>query len=134
MPSTAARLHPIWELEPSLFPSEQTGVHMVKLLPAKRSHRIRTAAKSPDENVISRADRLAKRDRTLAARYYYWTEVKRVRFDDVEKRLADCEFFLDARTVTKILAEQEAYLNQLYRTRPSMKELAATHQGFDFTP
>ena len=38
-----------------------------------------------DATIATPQDRLAKRNRTIAARYYYWTEIKRRRFDDVMK-------------------------------------------------
>lgn len=33
------------------------------------------------------------RDQALLRRYYYWTEIKRLRFDDVYQILSEREFF-----------------------------------------
>ena len=40
------------------------------------------------------AELVALRDAALVRRYYYWTEVKRLRFDDVFKKLSTEEFFI----------------------------------------
>ena len=42
---------------------------------------------------ISRAERISKRNRVIVARWYYWTECRRMRTDDAIRRLCD-EFFL----------------------------------------
>ena len=34
------------------------------------------------------------RDEALCRRYYYWTEIQRLRFDDALRRLSECEFFI----------------------------------------
>ena len=63
---------------------------------AQRETKIRRRAftlPSGDTTITTPQDRLAKRNRTIAARYYYWTEIKRRRFDDVMKILSDYEFF-----------------------------------------
>ena len=49
---------------------------------AGNRRRTRTVASS-DAAITSRRDRLEKRNRIMTARYYYWTEIKRRRFDDV---------------------------------------------------
>ena len=41
--------------------------------------RTRSLARRGDGNITSRADRIAKRNRILTARYYYWTELERSR-------------------------------------------------------
>ena len=48
------------------------------------------------------------RNRKIAQRYYYWTEVKRLRFDDAVKELAENEFFLSEFTVWQILKKTSA--------------------------
>ena len=51
-----------------------------------------------------RNDRLLKkRDALVASRYYYWTEVQRLRFDDAIKQLSENEFFLSESRIIQIL-------------------------------
>ena len=61
---------------------------------AGNRRRTRTVASS-DAAITSRRDRLEKRNRIMTARYYYWTEIKRRRFDDVLRILSDNEFFVE---------------------------------------
>ena len=46
---------------------------------------------------------IEKRNAKIAARYYYWTEVQRLRSDDAIKQLSEEEFFLSEATILKIL-------------------------------
>lgn len=48
-------------------------------------------------------DLIAKRDEMLCRRYYYWTEVQRLRFDDALKILSEQEFFLSEERILSIL-------------------------------
>lgn len=66
-----------------------------------------------DVTVSGRRDRLAKRNRTMVARYYYWTEIRRRRFDDVLKILSDYEFFVDERTINNALLEHDSLYKEL---------------------
>lgn len=43
------------------------------------------------------------RDRKIYERYYYWTEIKRIRFDDALHILSTEEFFLSESRVMQIL-------------------------------
>lgn len=72
--------------------------HCPTIEKAGNRRRTRSLPRSGDGNITSRADRIAKRNRLLTARYYYWTELERRRFDDVLKILADNEFFVEDRT------------------------------------
>lgn len=45
------------------------------------------------------------RDQRMFERYYYWTEVKRLRFDDAVKKLSKEEFFLSESRVLQILRD-----------------------------
>ena len=60
--------------------------------------------------------RLARRDRALASRFWYWSEVRRRRHDDVLGVLGDCEFFLDVQTVSRILVRESGYISELSRS------------------
>lgn len=54
-------------------------------------------SKGRDKSLIS------ARDRKLFERYYYWTEVKRLRFDDALKKLSSEEFFISEGRVMQII-------------------------------
>lgn len=43
------------------------------------------------------------RDKKLFERYYYWSEVQRLRFDDTIRKLAFDEFFLSEATTLRII-------------------------------
>ena len=46
---------------------------------------------------------IAKRNQKICARYYYWTEVQRLRSDDAIRQLSEEEFFLSEATILRIL-------------------------------
>ena len=43
------------------------------------------------------------RDEALCRRYYYWTEVQRLRFDDALKLLSEREFFISEERIMSII-------------------------------
>ena len=46
---------------------------------------------------------MERRDAQIVSRYYYWTEVQRLRFDDAVRRLSENEFFLSESRIIQIL-------------------------------
>ncbi|MCI7614778.1 MAG: hypothetical protein MSS61_05435 [Bacteroidales bacterium] len=46
---------------------------------------------------------LSLRDRKLYERYYYWTEVRRLRFDDALRILSEREFFISEGRIIYII-------------------------------
>lgn len=54
-------------------------------------------AKGRDKNLIE------LRDEALCRRYYYWTEVQRLRFDDALKLLSEREFFISEERIMSII-------------------------------
>ncbi|MGM9774476.1 MAG: transposase [Candidatus Egerieousia sp.] len=46
---------------------------------------------------------ISKRNVALASRFYYWTEVKRLRFDDAIRQLSENEFFISESRIIKII-------------------------------
>ena len=48
-------------------------------------------------------DLITKRDEFLVRRYYYWTEVRRLRFDDALKVLSNQEFFISEDRILSII-------------------------------
>lgn len=52
---------------------------------------------------------LEKRNKKIAARYYYWTEIQRLRSDDAIRQLSEEEFFISEATVLQILRRQQRF-------------------------
>lgn len=50
-------------------------------------------------------DLISRRDEALIRRYYYWTELQRLRFDDTLKILSEKEFFISEERVMAIIRE-----------------------------
>lgn len=75
-----------------------------------------------DKNKSSRQERVHKRNREIIARYYYWTEVRRRRFDDVMWILTD-EFYVEERTISNALLDFSDYLDELYKDKKDIREL-----------
>ena len=48
-------------------------------------------------------DLIKRRDEALCRRYYYWTEVQRLRFDDALKVLSKEEFFISEERILAII-------------------------------
>jgi len=46
---------------------------------------------------------IQQRDESLCRRYYYWTEVKRLRFDDALKILSEQEFFISEERILAVI-------------------------------
>ena len=66
----------------------------------------------------ARSERLFKRNRVLVARYFYWTDIRRRRYDDVIRILEEDEFFVEYQTISRILNAYDAYYNYLKGTLP----------------
>jgi hypothetical protein len=48
---------------------------------------------------------IRKRDKKLCNRYYFWTEVKRLRFDDALRLLSNEEFFISEERILAIIRQ-----------------------------
>lgn len=98
----------------------------------ERNNKIRRRTRS---NVgydgLSRADRITRRNRVLVARWYYWTECRRLRSDDALLCLCD-EFFIEARTVTNAILDGDAYFRELLDNKTTKKDLKGVHSGFNW--
>lgn len=101
--------------------------------PLRNRSRYRTSAQECDSSITSRADHLNARNRVLTARYYYWTELQRRRFDDVLRILADREFFVEERTITNALLAQDEFLRELCAAKTTRKQLRKMFPGFDWS-
>lgn len=47
------------------------------------------------------------RDEALCRRYYYWTEVQRLRFDDALRILSEREFFISEERIMTIIRKNQ---------------------------
>jgi hypothetical protein len=64
---------------------------------------------------------IEKRNAKIAARYYYWTEVMRLRSDDAIHQLSEEEFFLSEATVLQILRRCQRYGEEEIRKMVHLK-------------
>ena len=69
-----------------------------------------------------RNDRLiAKRNKKICARYYFWTEEQRLRSDDAIHQLSEEEFFLSEATILSILQKAERLSKEELRKNSSFQ-------------
>ena len=113
--------------------NSQELFHCPTIEKAGNPRRTRSLARSGDGNITSRRERIAKRNRILTARYYYWTELERRRFDDVLKILADNEFFVEDRTISNALVAEDEFYNTLIRQRTTKRQLRRMFPGWDWS-
>lgn len=77
-----------------------------------------------------RSNELIKlRDECLIARYYYLSEIKRVRFDDVTAKLS-CAFFLSVSRIMAIISANPTTFDNMKGT--TQKQLAKRWPDFDW--
>ncbi len=81
---------------------------------------------------MTKTDFVCVRNRVLIARYWYYTECKRIRFDDVLSRLSKHEFFISERTIMNILRENDSYYNMLLQKNPGRKYLTSEYPGWSW--
>lgn len=48
---------------------------------------------------------IERRNKKIVQRYYYWTEIRRLRFDDAVKKLSEEEFFLSENVIWHIIKQ-----------------------------
>lgn len=76
------------------------------------------------EGTPGRSDRLlAQRDKTLAARYFFYMRHKRVSYIKACEELSS-EFFISVVQVQKVLKHNAELLQQLRTSQPDIKSLA----------
>lgn len=80
-----------------------------------------------------RRERLDRRDRAAVARYYYWTEIKRRRFDDVLQMISDNEFFVEERTISNALLNNEDLLQRMMSEGWTAQRLRSEYPGWDWS-
>lgn len=72
------------------------------------------------------------RNKALIARFYYWTEIQRRRFDDVIEILEHNEFFLTSTQITRIIRADDKYYDQLFKSKISLDDLEKEFPAFQF--
>ena len=86
---------------------EQLILFSVPKLEKTQRRRIARTAPTSGECVLSRRDRLSRRNRLIVARYYYCT-------------------------VSNILLEEDAYYRELINNEITRRQLRRTYPGFDW--
>jgi len=82
----------------------------------------------PTSGKTSRQEHVRRRNLEMIARYYYWTEIRRRRFDDVIRILSE-EFHVEDRTISNALLDLGDYLNGLYRDKRDVKDFRKEYPG-----
>ena len=62
---------------------------------------------------------IKRRDEALCRRYYYWTEVQRLRFDDALKVLSKEEFFISEERILAIIRRKCKELDDIAISIPA---------------
>ena len=76
-----------------------------------------------------------KRDEALCRRYYYWTVVQRLRFDDALKVLSEKEFFISEDRIMAIIRRKGSELKDIaVRPVPKVKKPKLTAQMLSLFP
>lgn len=63
--------------------------------------------------IKTREKRLNRRNSVMVARFFYWTEIRRRRYDDVVCILENNEFFVEYQTISRILSSFDSYYSYL---------------------
>ena len=64
---------------------------------------------------------IAKRNKKICARYYFWTEEQRLRSDDAIRQLSEEEFFLSEATILSILQKAQSMAKEELRSQAEFK-------------
>ena len=76
---------------------------------------------------------IIKRDRALVARYYFWTEIKRRRYDDTLAILQNQEFFISERRIENVIRESGEYLDRLLLKKAPVNDLRREYPSFNWS-
>lgn len=98
----------------------------------KKQYRKRFSAyiKAVQPPQIKRNDLLKLRDNAVIARYYYYTEIKRLRHDDALTIIAEEEFFKGLRTIENVLLRNDQYFCEVLKNSPSIQQLKKQYPTF----
>lgn len=75
---------------------------------------------------------IQQRNRALIWRYFFYSEVKRLRYDDIITELSR-DFFISEHTVLARLVEYSESIQNLITERPSLAKIEAENARFDIT-
>jgi hypothetical protein len=85
-----------------------------------------TTDEHPTQTAITKKGRDAQlmkiRNTCICYRYYYYSKIKRLRYDDV-MTLLSAEFFYSQRTIANMLAAEESQLRQVFQEKKEVKDL-----------
>jgi hypothetical protein len=70
---------------------------------------------------------IALRDEAVCRRYYYWTETRRLRFDDALKVLSEKEFFISEERILVIIRQAARKGKEYAPTVPRVKHPRLTY-------
>lgn len=65
---------------------------------------------------------IINRNQCLIYRYYYYSKIKRWRYEDVMNELSK-EFFLNTRTILNHMEDQAELVKTIFKEKPLIKEL-----------
>jgi len=105
----------------------ELNLNVETIKPILKRRRSRVSAQTTTGKT-SRQEHVYRRNRELIARYYYWTEIRRRRFDDVMRILSE-EFHVEDRTVSNALLDFSDYLDGLYKDKKDVRELKREYPG-----
>ena len=101
-------------------------------MPLEAKKQTRRTRSNVGSDGLGRTDTLERRNKALIARYYYWTELKRLRNDFALNTLSQEEFFLSVRSIETILCANDAYFAELLQNKPTAKMLAKEFNSFNW--
>ncbi|MCX6256841.1 MAG: transposase [Bacteroidia bacterium] len=76
-------------------------------------------------------DLVKNRDINLVARFYYWNELKRIRFDDCINNLLN-EFYITEQTILLIIKRNENELTRLRNSKTKESDLKKLNKSFNW--
>jgi hypothetical protein len=85
-----------------------------------------TSDEKPTPTAITKKGRdvqlMKIRNTCICYRYYYYSKIKRLRYEDV-MTLLSAEFFYSPRTIINMLTAEESQLRQVFKEKKDVKEL-----------
>lgn len=73
---------------------------------------------------------IQRRNAQIALRYYYWTEERRLRFDDAIRQLSENEFFLSESRIIHILKHEASDVPAMKLKVPKVPNLTEEQVQF----
>ena len=111
------------------FKPQDVDISNLNLKP--RKNRSRSSTYKIQRNCMERQERINRRNKALVARWYYWTELVRLRADDALNKLSE-EFYIEEQTITRALLDNDGYLRELIANQTTRKQLRKTYNYFNW--